>query len=253
MGKRLPFALPVYGILIAYILLTYTTLLLDGEPFRFFVAEDHFFEYLSALAFLGAGVFFLTAFWRSRLPAHRVENPPIKRLAYVALAFVLIIGAGEEISWGQRVLGYETPEVLRKLNVQEEATLHNLEVFEGEEGIITVDRLFDIFWFTFAVLGPFTAALFTPFQRFLSRFVPIPHWSLSVLFLINYGWAKVAIMLFSGLYTYPKMPFRQAVHEIKESNYAILFTLVAVFVAFVALKTKEAVAPIDPDSESEMI
>lgn len=249
MGKRLPFALPIYIILIAYILLTYTALLLDGETFVFFVAEDHFFEYLSALAFLGAGVFFLAAFWLSRHPGHRDENPPIKRLAYVVLAFVLIIGAGEEISWGQRVLGYETPEVLRKLNVQEEATLHNLEVFEGESGIVTVDRLFDIFWFTFTVVGPFTAALFIPFQRFLSRFVPVPHWSLGALFLVNYGWSKVAIALFSGLYTYSKMPFRQAVHEIKESNYAILFTLVAFFVAFIALKSKAAGAPIDPDSD----
>jgi hypothetical protein len=228
-------------------------LLLDGKTFVFFVAEDHFFEYLSAFAFLGAGVFFLLAFRRSRLPDHRFDNPPIKRLAYVVLAVVFVIGAGEEISWGQRVLGYETPVALRRLNVQEEATLHNLEVFEGEDGIVTVDRLFDIFWFTFTVVGPFTAALFTPFQRYISRLVPVPHWSLGALFLVNYGWSKVAIALFSGLYTYRKMPFRQAVHEIKESNYAILFTLVAFFVAYITLKSKETVAPIDPESHREMI
>lgn len=46
----------------------------------------------------------------------------------VFAAVVLIFGAGEEISWGQRMFGIETPEFFRTHNVQNETNLHNLVV-----------------------------------------------------------------------------------------------------------------------------
>jgi len=44
--------------------------------------------------------------------------------AVMALAFIFI--AGEEISWGQRILGIATPEYFRQRNVQGELGFHNL-------------------------------------------------------------------------------------------------------------------------------
>ena len=35
--------------------------------------------------------------------------------------------AGEEISWGQRILGIATPESLKAVNVQEEFNFHNID------------------------------------------------------------------------------------------------------------------------------
>ena len=35
-------------------------------------------------------------------------------------------GAGEEISWGQRIFDYPTPDILREINSQNEMTLHNI-------------------------------------------------------------------------------------------------------------------------------
>lgn len=46
----------------------------------------------------------------------------------VLAAVVLIFGAGEEISWGQRILGIETPEFFQAHNAQNETNLHNLVV-----------------------------------------------------------------------------------------------------------------------------
>lgn len=46
----------------------------------------------------------------------------------VLAAMVLIFGAGEEISWGQRMLGVETPEFFLAHNAQNETNLHNLVV-----------------------------------------------------------------------------------------------------------------------------
>jgi hypothetical protein len=45
-------------------------------------------------------------------------------LALLALLFIVV--GGEEISWGQRLLGFGTPEGLAEINVQEEFTLHNI-------------------------------------------------------------------------------------------------------------------------------
>ena len=41
-------------------------------------------------------------------------------------AFLFLFGAGEEVSWTQRLVGFETPESLKDANVQGELTLHNL-------------------------------------------------------------------------------------------------------------------------------
>ena len=44
-------------------------------------------------------------------------------LAWALLMFVFM---GEEISWGQRILGFGTPEVLMEINHQQEFNLHNI-------------------------------------------------------------------------------------------------------------------------------
>ena len=52
-----------------------------------------------------------------------------RRLVVLALGFglVMFVAAGEEISWGQRVLDLETPEVLVDGNRQDELNLHNID------------------------------------------------------------------------------------------------------------------------------
>jgi hypothetical protein len=45
---------------------------------------------------------------------------------YLLLAFGVFFVAGEEISWGQRILGLDTPENLAALNSQQEISVHNI-------------------------------------------------------------------------------------------------------------------------------
>ena len=42
------------------------------------------------------------------------------------LAALFLLGAMEEVSWGQRLFGWGTPAILREVNVQRETTIHNL-------------------------------------------------------------------------------------------------------------------------------
>lgn len=48
------------------------------------------------------------------------------KIIYLILFIGLIFVAGEEISWGQRILGIETPESYKQINQQNEITLHNI-------------------------------------------------------------------------------------------------------------------------------
>ena len=49
-----------------------------------------------------------------------------QRLFFLLLAAALFYVVMEEISWGQRIIGFETPELLMQHNLQHEANIHNL-------------------------------------------------------------------------------------------------------------------------------
>lgn len=51
------------------------------------------------------------------------------KLALLGLSGAIFLFAMEEISWGQRIIGWETPEPLMKVNGQQESNLHN--IFNG--------------------------------------------------------------------------------------------------------------------------
>ena len=53
----------------------------------------------------------------------------IRDIFFLCLIVTLAV-AGEEISWGQRLLGLETPELLKRINIQQEITVHNLVIFQ---------------------------------------------------------------------------------------------------------------------------
>ena len=53
----------------------------------------------------------------------------IRRLFWLGLMVLLFLFGMEEISWGQRIVGWETPEALAEINIQGESNLHN--IFNG--------------------------------------------------------------------------------------------------------------------------
>lgn len=83
--------------------------------------EDGPYEWATVLAYVAATGFalVLAARWaRSRMR--------LATVAYLVLAAGFVFIAGEEISWGQRVLGFDGPDALVERNLQGEANLHNL-------------------------------------------------------------------------------------------------------------------------------
>jgi hypothetical protein len=77
-------------------------------------AEDGVVEWLTAVLFAIAGVVFLREAIRGR------------RLFDLLVGAFCIFVAGEEVSWGQRLLGFTPPEYFLAHNGQQELNLHNM-------------------------------------------------------------------------------------------------------------------------------
>lgn len=215
----------IYIVLAVYFVLAYPVLGMGNNFIAATIPEDHYFEIVGAFSLLATSMLFLYGFRLARKSLEKTWFSLIKQLVYLGLAALFFFGAGEEISWGQRILGFQTPESLTEVNRQEEFNVHNLTVLETNK-LLDADRLFDMFWFLFAVFTPALALVVPPFRRFAGRFIPIVYWGIGLLFLYNYLWAKLAKVIFRTAYTFERIPFAQAIQEIKESNYAILFILV---------------------------
>lgn len=206
----------------AYIVVSYHVLALGNGVNMFFLPEDHYFESVGAFSFFVASLLFFFGFWALRSFGTFDRCIIVKKIVLLGLAVVFFFGAGEEISWGQRVFNIQTPEVLHEINAQDEITVHNIRLGAWE---IPFETLFDLFWSFLAFLTPLTA-LYKPAGDLARRFLPVSQWAISLLFLLNYLWAKFAKLYYVGNYSF-KMPFAQAVQEIKESNYALLFAFFA--------------------------
>lgn len=89
--------------------------------YQVLVAEDGPVENLQFLLFLVSGVLaFVTGMRLAR------AGLVVHRWLYWLLAIALVVVAMDEISWGQRLLGIETPGSLEEVNLQGELTIHNL-------------------------------------------------------------------------------------------------------------------------------
>lgn len=80
--------------------------------------EDGLLENATALFAFSSGIIFLSLL--------RYFKKPIQKLYLYGFGAAAILFACEEISWGQRIFGWETPAYLMENNVQQESNLHNL-------------------------------------------------------------------------------------------------------------------------------
>lgn len=87
--------------------------------------EDGISEWLSfILPFISAGLliaYTIELSVKSNLPPGR-----FLRFYWLAVAFAMLLLAGEEINWGQRLFGWETPDWMLAINYQDEFNIHNM-------------------------------------------------------------------------------------------------------------------------------
>lgn len=95
-----------------------------SSTFAAFYFEDGVFETLTVVALLAAAACLAVALRRFRREPRPRWLGGWGRAALAAFMAILLIWAGEEISWGQRLLGWPTPSWL-PANTQNETNIHN--------------------------------------------------------------------------------------------------------------------------------
>lgn len=141
-----------------------------------------------------------------------------------------------EISWGQRMFGWDTPEWLEAINAQGETNLHNIWLFQGRrldgsdmsflELMLNTNRLLQAFSMLYCVIVPLAHHLSPRLARTIAWFgVPVPPLALGAMFVVSYAAFRIAVA-FAGSWSVIR-----ALNELKETNAAILFLLIAFYFA----------------------
>lgn len=211
--------------------------------------EDHLYENFQAITFLLTSFLMFFLYIKSKSTEREYIFNFSRNIYFLLLAVFFFFCFGEEISWGQRIFGIETPLSLQYINAQDETNIHNLWIFQGydknevaKSGLslwITSGRVFALIWFVYCFLIPLSEQFFSFFRKIYKKlsFPVVPLW-LGSLFVIAHIISKVA----EKLWIYSE---EQPVIEIKEATFSFLYLMVGVvFVIFFfrdrALKREEA-------------
>lgn len=213
---------------------SYALLLTHPEQVLRFAGREKLIELLGALFLLAASLACFACFRRAGRGG--AGRPLRRRFALLLLALLFFVAFGEEVSWGQHLFGFEAPETIKRQNIQGELNLHNLRVLdtfttEGKKKtglgfLINSNRLFDYFMVALFLIAPLLA---TKSPRMRDRLealgVPLLPAAFAIPLLANLLATAVAeLFIVRGRY-----PIHLAVSEIRESNYALLCLLAALF------------------------
>jgi len=213
-----------------FLVLTYIPLFSNKEILETFVNEDQIFENLTVVYFLVISVFFGIYIVRFRPTIAEKKYYFIKKLVVIGFALLFFVGAGEEISWGQRIFNIQTPKALENANVQKELTIHNLEFFQGDSSTLDFSSLQTIFSLTFAFAIPVIGYILKRFKFNLDAIFPVLPLPLSILVIVNYVLQKSLrhlVLMLPALYLHPTMPFAEGLYEIREhgNSYAMMVSV----------------------------
>ena len=144
------------------------------------LTEDHLFEYWTAALYLaGALVCFL---------GPRIVGGVSGKTRYwlIGWGVLFLLVALEELSWGQRIFGVDTPGFLLSRNLQNETNIHNLDSELANRGFASLA-------FVVGVALPSLALVSKRFNSFIERFgVPLPPWELAVPFSLAFAFVPPA-------------------------------------------------------------
>lgn len=108
------------------------------------------------------------------------------KLGIFFFGILFLFGAGEEISWGQRIFGIESGDFFKDNNLQNETNLHNLEIGGVKLNKLIFSQLLTAIMAIYLLILPFLYQKYTGIKKLADKFViPIPQLSHIVAFLIN--------------------------------------------------------------------
>jgi len=159
-GKLFITALIVIGI---YLCVVAT---IDVDKYYMFIHEDNWVESASAYSWFFAVLVLLSSLIRFYRDGHRYN---ITIIIYAGLALFCFLCGGEEISWGQRILNFESPEMFKQINIQSETNLHDIgsiSIFSNTFFLITI---------VYFLVVPRIFKKYFQNKIYLRYFLPIPN------------------------------------------------------------------------------
>lgn len=207
---------------------------INDNYLKHLTVEDGFFETVTAFSFLLASIFFTLVYFKHKKGNKFFSFKTKRNIFFLFLAIIFFVGFGEEISWGQRYLGLETPEPIAEINMQHELNLHNLKMFHAldESGhrksflelFLNFSRIFALFWLSFCVIIPLSLKYSNKLRKLNKRInFPVVPINIGIFFLINYIIFKlIEISHFRHL-------LFSSMIEIKETSFSVLFLIVSIY------------------------
>jgi len=106
------------------------------------------------------------------------------KIVMIALVVVFFFGAGEEISWGQRIFNVESSEYFLQNNAQGETNLHNMVVNDTKINKLIFSQLLTIILVLYLIVTPFLYRKYEWFKNLANTFaVPVVKWHYTIAFL----------------------------------------------------------------------
>lgn len=113
----------ILTLIVLILLIAFAVLYLNPEFLDIYLGEDGIVEWLTVGGLLAGSLLCFNRF----VAFFKTKNWWFLVVTFL-LGLLLFIAAGEEISWGQRILGIQSSEYFLKNNAQGETNIHNLVV-----------------------------------------------------------------------------------------------------------------------------
>jgi hypothetical protein len=146
-----------------------------------YTQEDGLVEYATAFFLLFSACMLLY-----RLVTLSKFKNILWKIGILAIAIVFIFGAGEEISWGQRIFNVESSEFFIENNAQGETNLHNLVVGETKVNKLIFSQLLTLILVLYLIITPILYKKVSIIKKLADLFaVPIVKWHHTAAFLVG--------------------------------------------------------------------
>jgi hypothetical protein len=144
-----------------------------------YTMEDGFIENGSAIFLLSSSLLLMYRFFK--LFKHK---DLFWKIGILAMSLVFFFGAGEEISWGQRIFKVESSQYFIENNAQGETNLHNLVVEDTKINKLIFSQLLTVVLVIYLIISPFLYRKFDWVKKLANKFaVPIVQWHHTISFL----------------------------------------------------------------------
>lgn len=145
-----------------------------------FTKEDGSVEYATTFMLLTISILQLYRFFKlSKYKGY------LWKIGMIGFVLIFFFGAGEEISWGQRILGIESSEYFKQNNAQQEMNLHNMVVGDIKINKLIFSKILTVILIIYLIILPVIYQNSGKLKNLMAKFaVPLPHWHHSLAFVI---------------------------------------------------------------------